>query len=156
MSFSVSVEGFEELTTQLEEYQNKSKLELQQGIVEIIRKDVERRFISSPATTTGGTVYGGVFWRALKDSYLQRRPDRQSGQVLIDTGALRDSLTIDGARGSFVRYGHDTIEFGTEIEYAEELDKIWKLIFFHPELIQEINQFLIDYYTGEKQRPDEF
>ncbi len=156
MTFSIELEGFDELFAEMERFQERNPITLQQGIIEIIRNDISKRFLSSPSTTTGGIVYGGPYWRALKDSYLQQRPDRALGQVLIDTGALRDSLTIDGAPGSFVRYGQDVIEFGTEIGYAKELDEIWRLLFFHEELIQRITQWVIDYYTKGKDRPDEF
>lgn len=154
MKFNLELEGFEELDEKLEKFERKDNLRLQEGIVEIIRNDIMQRFLSSPSTTSGGVVHGEAYWRALKEGYLRQRPDRALGQVLIDTGRLKDSLTIPGAPGSYVTYGGDSIEFGTDVEYAEELNKTWNILFFHLGLMEKITRWAVQYYVENKERPD--
>ena len=156
MPFSIELEGFEELAKQFSRFEDTSPRILQEGIAQIIRDDIAKRFLSSPSTASGGEVYGGVFWRKLTDSYLQQRPDRSTGQVLIDTGLLKDSLTIPGSPYSYVSYGSDTIEIGTELTKANELNRTWQIIFFHTVLIERIADFITQYYMEGKETPDEF
>lgn len=156
MPFTVEIEGFDELDARLQQLEERDPIPLMEGIVTIIRADVARRFESSPSTTSGGLVHGGAFWRALREGYLNSRPDRALGQVLIDTGALRDSLTIPGAPNSYVDYGGGVITLGTDLEYAERLNRTWAILFFHDGLMEKIVKWIVQYYTEGKERPDEF
>lgn len=156
MPFTVELEGFEELDARLRKLEERDPIPLMEGIIDIIREDVAKRFASSPTTSSGGLVYGGAYWRALREGYLRSRPDRVLGQVLIDSGALRDSLTIPGAPHSIVDYGGGIIEFGTDIEYADELNRTWSILFFHDGLMEKIVRWIVQYYTEGKERPDEF
>lgn len=156
MPFSIELEGFDELDARLSRLEERDPIPLIEGIITIIREDIAKRFQSSPSTTSGGMVYGGVYWRALREGYLRSRPDRAMGKVLIDSGVLRDSLVIPNAPGSYVNYDGGSIELGTNVEYAEELNRTWSILFFHDGLMEKIVNWIIQYYTEDKERPDEF
>ena len=155
MPFTLEIDGFDELLEKLERLERRDQQPLQEGIVTILRNDVLRRFLTSPPTTSGGIVHGGAYWRALKEGYLRSRPDRVLGQVLIDTGAMRDSF-LPFAPNSYVEYTTDTIIFGSDDGKIEELNDTWAILFFHEELMEKISRWIVQYYTEDKEFPDEF
>lgn len=155
--FTFEVEGFDDIAKKLNDLESEeTKRKYQEGVLEILRNDLKTRFLSSPPTSTGGEVYGGVYWRGLREGYLNSRPDRKHGQVLIDSGALRDSLVIPEAPHSVVRIEGDTIELGTDLEYAEELNRTWQILLFHDELINKLTEWTIQFYVEGQERPNEF
>lgn len=107
-------------------------------------KDMRERFESSPATTSGGIVYGGQYWRKLSDGYLLSRPDRALGQIYIDTGQLRDSLTKPNPM-MVSRIYENSYEFGTRIPYAEKLQEMRPIIFWHTKLLEKLAKVYLQY-----------
>jgi hypothetical protein len=126
--------------------------EAAEDIVTMVRDDVRMRFQSAPSVETGGMVWGDVYWRPLNEGYLLSRPDRRGGQILIDTGALKSSVT-ENTTGSYTEINETEIRIGTTLPYAEELqkDENFPFIFWHPILLERITEHLLSWYmTGKK------
>jgi hypothetical protein len=145
MKFEIKLEEFEKVEGKLTRFEERlalTKSSDQQALSDsfalIMTEDVRERFMSSPGTTTGGNVYGGVYWRKLSDSYLLRKPERANGKVLIDTTRLMSSFKIDS--GELVSEFTDqyTYKFGTQVPYAEKLQKTWPVVVFHQELMVKL------------------
>ncbi len=62
----------------------------------IVLQDVDQRFNTAPRGNSGGTVHGGETWAPLSDGYIKKRPERERGQLLRDTGELQQSFTSNG------------------------------------------------------------
>lgn len=81
----------------------------------VISSYTDEVFNSSPSTESGGTVFNGFVWDKLKDATLKAKGGRRrKGKILRDTGALLNSLQVNGA-GNFFASGSDFIEFGTNL-----------------------------------------
>lgn len=112
---------------------------------DVFAKDLQQRFLSSPPTTQGGQVYGGVYWRELSDSYLLKRPDRVQGQVLVDTQRLKNSFVV-GSSEMISEFGNQySYRFGTRVPHSVKLNKEWPIIFFHPKLLEELSKTFVDW-----------
>lgn len=111
----------------------------------VFAEDIQKRFLSSPSTTTGGKVYGDVTWRALSDSYLARRPDRLKGQVLIDTQRLKNSFVIGSSEMISELSNQNLYKFGTRVDYAAKLQKTWPIVFLHKELLDKITNTFVEW-----------
>ncbi len=148
MSINLEIQGFDDISSYLAGISEVDLRQLQEGIVELIRQDVMLRFQSSPTVETGGMVYGDVEWRALSEGYLANNPHRVGGQILIDTGTLKDSLTVKNAPYSVERYSEKSVEFGTDVPYAETQEKLGrKIVFLHPLLMNQITEFVQEFIT---------
>jgi hypothetical protein len=101
-------------------------------------EDVRKRFQSSPSTTQGGQVYGGVEWRELSDSYLRSRPDRLTGKVLIDSGQLMNSFQVNSPNLIAKFNNQFSFEFGSKVEYLTKLQPTWPVIFISQPLADEL------------------
>lgn len=114
------------------------RTELATSFTRVLSEDVRKRFMSSPSTTQGGSVYGNVQWRELSDSYLRSRPDRVQGKVLIDSGELMNSFQV-GSPNLIARFNNQfSFEYGSSVEYAEKIQKTWPIVVFHPPLVEEL------------------
>ncbi len=113
-------------------------------LVKVVREDVKKRFDSAPPTTTGGFVHGNVYWDALKESTLRANPDRATGQILIDSGQLRDSVTIDGDANFISDLVGTQFTFGSSLNYADKIIKR-PYLFLHDELKEELTLEIIKY-----------
>lgn len=143
---NLEIQGFEEIQQYLSRIDNADLQLLQEGIVELLRQDVMLRFQSSPTVETGGMVYGDVEWKPLSEGYLNANPHRKGGQILIDTGTLKDSLTIPNAPYSVVEYGSDSVTYGTDVPYAKVQEKLGrKIVFLHPVLMNQITAYVEQY-----------
>jgi phage gpG-like protein len=87
----------------------------------VIQSYTDRVFNSAPPTTVGGTVFNGEFWdqlslkyRAARNREKKKSRSRDNGKILRDTGALLNSLQVNGA-GNFFQSGNDFVEFGTDL-----------------------------------------
>jgi hypothetical protein len=110
------------------------------GINLIVQADVDARFDSAPAVETGGTVWGDAYWKAVRPEYLEYHPRRVGGQLLRDTGELQQSFTAEGTR---VYEVSDTqFTFGTALPKAARLHRDRPLIFWHPQLIDRVAEYL--------------
>jgi phage gpG-like protein len=152
LEFSVETKKLEEMQEYLNQLEKRIDLEdlriqqeLSKRLQTVMFRDLEKRFASSPPTVLGGTVYGGSNWRALSDSYLRNRPDRAQGKIYIDTGALKESL-VSLTPNTISSFESGTeYKFGTRIPYAEKLQKMRQIIYWHPELVEEIAQVYLDF-----------
>ena len=87
----------------------------------VIQSYTDRVFNSAPPTRSKGVVFNGETWEALSEKYLKARnrsgkksQSRDNGFQLRDTGALLNSLQVNGA-GNFFQSGNDFVEFGTDL-----------------------------------------
>ena len=115
------------------------------GIRLIMQQDIDLRFMTAPATETGGQVYGGEYWEELSEAYLVARPERRNGQILRDTGELMQSMTASGSPYGIWSITSDGFVFGTALSKAEELQKNRPFLFWHPQLIQKVAEYLANY-----------
>jgi hypothetical protein len=104
----------------------------------IAADDVAKRFNSSPSTTGGGNVWGGVYWKPLSEAYLKQRPERASGKLLIDTGELRKSF-VPGDQNNGSRVEGKTAIIESKLPKARGLQKDRPIVFIHPDLVEEIS-----------------
>lgn len=152
VSISIETEGVEKISKLLSTATDRIDdwTPIADGIVTMVRDDVRLRFQSSPAVEVGGMVWGDVYWRPLTEGYLLSRPDRQSGQILIDSGALKQSVTEDTAE-SFTSITSEEIKIGTTLPYAGEMQEKFPFIFWHPILLERIADYLVTWYwTGKE------
>jgi hypothetical protein len=119
------------------------------GIRLILQEDVDYRFETAPPTETGGIVYGGVQWNSLNEAYLGRNPRRYGGQILRDTGELQQSLTNEASPYNIYEVGESYLVFGSALAKAGKLQKQRKFIFWHPQLLEKIAEFLANYLSDE-------
>lgn len=119
------------------------------GIRLLVQQDVDERFAAAPSVEAGGAVLGGVSWQPLPEEYLERNPRRRGGQLLRDTGELLQSLTVDGYPGSvFTEEGEDLV-FGTALTKAGRLQDQRPFIFWHPELLEKVAEYLVNWVVEE-------
>jgi hypothetical protein len=114
----------------------------------LLQQDADLRFQSSPATETGGEVYGGVEWKALSESYLAQNPQRFGGQILRDTGELQQSLTAEGHPFSVFSVSESELVFGTALAKAGRLQRDRPFLFWHTLLLEKIADYLAGYVAG--------
>lgn len=152
MQFEIKLEEFEKLEGKLTRFEERLTLikpvdqqALSDSFALVLTEDVRERFMSSPGTTTGGNVYGGVYWRKLSDSYLLRKPERANGKVLIDTTRLMSSFKIDSPELISEFSDQYTYKFGTQVPYAEKLQKTWPVVVFHQELVTKLRDAYLNW-----------
>lgn len=159
----VSTDGIEEIQKKLDNIKSKVLMEnLLKEITPVVQEDIAFRFRTAPSVEQGGRVHGGVNWKPLSN-YTIKLNNRAGGQILINTGALMRSSTMQGDSYNIARIEDNTLIFGTAIPYAEkhqpadlltnisslsQLDNIEQrvcgdipprpFIFFHEELIDKV------------------
>ena len=120
----------------------KVRQDLKERLQAVMFEDLKLRFASSPSTQVGGIVYGGQEWSSLSEYYLANNPNRQSGQVYIDTHDLINSL-VSMTSNTVAEFeetsskGADFV-FGTKLKYAEKLQQSRPIVFMHPQLLEKI------------------
>jgi len=119
-----------------------------EGIRIRIQIDVDNRFLNAPATTTGGTVPGGAYWVELSEAYLNDNQRRLDGQILRDTGELQQSLTDRASPYNIFEVSPQEFVFGTALLKAAYLNQYREFLFWHPTLLNEIAQYIIDSVSG--------
>jgi phage gpG-like protein len=83
-----------------------------------IQSYTDEVFNSAPSTNSGGIVFNGENWESLKPATLKaNKGRRQGGKILRDTGALLNSLQVNGA-DNILQSGRDFVEFGTNLPQA--------------------------------------
>lgn len=145
LSLKITTKQLANLTNVIQELENKVKLKditfratLTDSFTRVLTDDVRKRFMSSPATTQGGQVHGGVYWRELSDSYLRSRPDRLQGKVLIDSGQLMNSFQVNSPNLIAKFNNQSSFVFGTKVSYADKLQETWPIVFVTPEVLDEL------------------
>lgn len=106
-------------------------------------------FANAPRTESGGTASNGFVWDRLKDSTLNAKGGRRrNGQILRDTGALLNSLQVNGA-GNFFQAGSDFVEFGTNL--PQGFNNTNRPFLAHTDSLSELVEKAIEKYilTGE-------
>lgn len=141
---ALTIDGLDKTTNYLNNIKLKSNdyTGVEAQLYEILRKDAELRFKSSPPSSAGGEVYGGVYWKELSESYLVSNPHRRTGKVYIDTGNLRDSLTIPNHPDSEFEINGTEIVFGTSAPDVDKLNKSRPILFWHPLLLKQVADYL--------------
>lgn len=117
------------------------------GIRLILQQDADYRFETAPPTEIGGTVYGGVEWQALSEAYLAENPRRYGGQILRDTGELLQTLTNEASPYNIYDVGESYLVFGSSLAKAGKLQKQRPFLFWHPQLIEKIAEFLAEFLS---------
>ena len=145
---SISFSSVGELANFLTEMGNRvaDPTALADGLGTIVRDDYRLKFQSAPASETGGSIWGGAFWRPLTEGYLMARPDLRKGRVLIDTGATMRAFTDVNAAGnvSEVEATSDgfTMTFGADLPHIPKLQETWAIAFWHPALLERVSSYL--------------
>lgn len=103
----------------------------------VCQADVDQRFNSSPNVRSGGTVYGGVTWEALSESYLKSTPRREGGQILRDTGELAQSFLV-AKKGNVLKGDRQSITFGSALPKARYNQRRRPMLFVHPKLVEQV------------------
>jgi hypothetical protein len=155
LEIQLKLDNFEENVKRINRIRKRVQLEDDKYINEladifgsIMREDLRLRFGSSPPTTAGGTVYPDIYWRQLSDSYLLSRPDRATGQIYIDTGRLKESLTTNNAE-NVSEFRGEAYFFGTSVPYAEPLQEYRTILIFHQELIEKLTKAYVAWLTED-------
>jgi hypothetical protein len=118
------------------------------GVGTIVRDDFRLKFLSSPSTEVGGNIWGGEYWRPLENGYLKSRPDRRTGQVLIDTGETMKAFTTENYDGNITDIGEGEMTFGADLDHLERLEKTWKIAFWHPALLDRVSRYLANFFLS--------
>ena len=116
---------------------------------EIQREELVLRFLSAPATQTGGVVHGDVYWNRLSDWYLNQVPRRKEGQIMIDSQKLKTDATTPGA-GNTSRFENGQYSFSINTYYAQKQDKVRSLLFWSDGLLRKTEEAIVGYIlTGD-------
>lgn len=120
----------------------------------IIEEDLTLRFQSSPSTTRGGIVYGGVFWKPLSKTTLRLKPYRRYGKIHIDTGEMSNILCdFSNNKFNFIYVSANKIFIGTRFYKAIANQSRRPIIFWHPRLSEQaidlFRQTILDYYYND-------
>lgn len=152
MSFDISAIAKLQKIQELAELTPEVKERLFRGMAQIVREDIERRFVVSPRTTDGGNVYPlTVFWKALSESYLNKHPERRKGQIYIDTGTTRDSLIKENSNGNITNIDtqNNILEVGSSLSHVPKLDAARKIYVDHIELRQKLQEYIQKFISEE-------
>lgn len=145
MEVSMSVSGFDTVSSAFAEagVKTMSMEWVSEKIAEAIRDDINTRFLSSPATITGGTAYGSIEYSKLSNYAFSQSPHRREGQIHIDTGKLwRGSVTPNGDNVFFTE--GDTFFFQLTGDNVAELQNLRPIVFWHQILLDQISQIYTD------------
>ena len=152
MKFEIKFESLEKLEKRLKRLEEKVSLAspidrqaLSDSFGLVMTQDVQKRFASSPTTSTGGMVHGQVFWRKLSDSYLLKKPERVNGKVLVDTTRLMSSFKVESPELISEFVSDYSYNFGTRVPYAEKLQKTWPIVVFHQEVMVELRNAYLNW-----------
>lgn len=145
MQAELTSDGFEALRFNLTDVVNKTKnfSELSPELRSIFQEDLKLRFASSPDVETGGEVYGGVYWEKLSEVTLKKR---KGGKVLIDSGDLEKSLTVEGDGNNLFEVTNGTeVMFGSLLPYASRVNADRPFLFWHPILLEKMAQAITNW-----------
>lgn len=116
-------------------------------LAQIVYRDIMLRFESSPATTKGGEVYGGVVWHRLTDYTFKMHPHRKTGVVHIDTGDMMRAVTRDGS-GNAYRIVDRTFEFELLNPKAVKNHPLRPIAVVHERLTEQIAEKVLEYVVS--------
>jgi len=154
MSFKVKMDAskIESVNEDLKKMGIRSKdfQEAAPGVFKILEEDVQYRFKTAPTTVVGGESYGGIIWKPLTATSLKMNPQRVGGQLLNDTGTLRESLTTTSPYSEQI-VDKRKIRFGSKVPYAEKNQKSRPFVYWHAYLVEQVATYLLEYITVNKQ-----
>ena len=85
-------------------------------LLPVLNRIAEDMMLVETKVFHSGGRRGGGSWKKLKDDTIKRKG---STEILVETGALKASLTRPGAQYQVLSYGNGhQIEFGTDHPYA--------------------------------------
>lgn len=151
--YELTTEGIDEIQSLLDDMSYFELEEFKDDFQQIIVNDEYMRFALSPSTTSGGFAYpetAGIYWEKLKDSTLKQKPNRQFGNLLIDSETLKNSVTIPNGNGQFVEVLGKSISFKTDVEYAGFVQDKRQFLFWHDELINKMRMSVLDYLAKSR------
>lgn len=118
MSTFISTDGIDKIQDKLDALKKKVDIEeLLKVVAPIVQEDIEFRFKTAPSVEQGGKVHGGVTWKKLSN-YTIKLGNRAGGKILINTGELMRSATMQGHPYNVARIEDDSLIFGTKLPYA--------------------------------------
>lgn len=145
LEIKIKAEDIEELGTWFELIDQRLKFasfeeqeKLKMKLAKVMSEEMDERFASAPATTQGGYVQGGVFWKPLSESYLAQRPERKVGRIYKDTGELMRSFNINSPNLVSTFDGNNTYQFGSSIPYAKDLQSVRQIVYFYDDLLEKL------------------
>ena len=103
----------------------------------LAQADVDERFNSSPPVRSGGIVFGGAFWPALSEPYLEANPRREGGQILRDEGELLNSFQV-GSADNIGQSQQDRVIFGSALPKARGLQLDRPMLFISDPLADDV------------------
>lgn len=145
INISLKVSGLENINTAFSEAESRAgSMEwISEQLAQAVRDDVNTRFLTSPATLTGGVAYGNIEYAKLSNYALSRNPQRAEGQIHIDTGKLWKGAVTPGADNLFYTDG-DTFFFQLTGENVAELQNLRPIVFWHQVLLDQLSQIYTD------------
>lgn len=154
MEIKITSTGLERMSEQIEMAQDRlgDLDQVSDEVAQIIRDDINTRFLLSPATTTGGMAYGGIEYRKLSNMAFRRNPRRLTGQIHIDSGTLWRGAVTPGAKNVYYVDG-DTFFFELTGENVDELQSLRPIMFWHDELLEKVAQLLSNKILSDERNP---
>ena len=154
MEIKITSTGLDKLTAQIEMAQDRigDLDQVSDQVAQIIRDDINTRFILSPATTSGGMAYGGIEYKKLSNMAFRQNPRRLTGQIHIDSGTLWRGAITPGAKNVYYTDG-DTFFFELTGENVDELQQLRPIVFWHPELLEKIAKVVSEALLADDRNP---
>lgn len=137
MDAKITTTGIDKIQQLLERSQEKLTdfSPLEATIKGIFIEDAHLRFLSSPPVASGGTVYGGAFWKPLSEKSRRRR---SKGKILIDSHTLEKSVIASGDANNIFEINGTEVLFGSSVPYANRQNNDRPFLFWHPLLLQKM------------------
>ena len=141
MQISFEVSGLDNINAAFSEAEGRAgNMEwIAEQLAKAVRDDINTRFLTSPATLTGGIAYGNIEYAKLSNYALLRNPQRAEGQIHIDTGKLWKGAVTPGTENLFYTDG-DTFFFQLTGENVTELQNLRPIVFWHEALLDQLSQ----------------
>lgn len=154
MDIKITSTGLDKLTAQIETAQDRIRSldKVSDQVAQMIRDDINTRFLLSPATATGGMAHGGVEYRKLSNMAFRQNPRRLTGQIHIDSGTLWRGAITPGAKNIYYTDG-DMFFFELTGENVDELQKLRPIVFWHPELLEKIAKLVSEAMFEDDDNP---
>lgn len=154
MEIKITSTGLDRMTEQIELAQDRigDLAKVSDQVAQLIRDDINTRFLLSPATATGGMAHGGVEYRKLSNMAFQQNPKRMIGQIHIDSGTLWRGAITPGAKNIYYTDG-DTFFFELTGENVDELQRLRPIVFWHPELLEKVAKLVSEAMFDDERNP---
>jgi len=154
MEIKITTTGLSQMTDRIETAQDRigDLTPISDQVAQLIRDDINTRFLLSPVTTTGGMAHGGIEYRKLSNMAFRQNPRRLSGQIHIDSGTLWRGAITPGAQNVYHVDG-DTFFFELTAKNVDELQKLRPIVFWHNELLEKIAKLIQESLLQDNRNP---